>query len=120
MKDGESEQEAFRAAVHEVCGVPVVAAAGELDLETAGSFEAALRRAMEARAEKVVVDLTAVTFMDSSGVNSLVSVTRGFRESGGAVPLAVCGEQRIFKVLHICGLDRLLGVHPDAESAARG
>lgn len=107
-------------AVHEVGGVPVVEAAGELDLETAGSFEAALSRALEANAERVIVDLTSVTFMDSSGVNALMSRTRSFREAGGAVPLAVGGEQQAFKVLRICGLDRLLGVHPDAESAARG
>lgn len=120
MKDGESDQEIFRAAVREIRGVPVVGAAGELDLQTAHTFEAALSRALEAAADRVVVDLTAVTFMDSSGVSSLVSLTRGFREAGDSVSLAASGEQQISKLLRVCGLDRLLGVYPDAESAVRG
>lgn len=106
--------------MREVYGVPVVEVAGELDLDTAGSFEDALSRALEAAETRVVVDLTGATFMDSSGVNSLVSRTREFREAGGEVPLAVGDDQRIFNVLSVCGLDGLLGVHPDAESAARG
>jgi anti-sigma B factor antagonist len=93
---------------------------GKLDLQTADTFEAALSRALEAAVDRVVVDLSAVTFMGFSGVSSLVSLTRGFREAGGSVLLAASPEQQISKLLRVCGLDRLLGVYPDAESAARG
>jgi anti-anti-sigma factor len=52
-------------------GEPVVEVAGEVDLSTAGQVEQAIA-AVAARGVRVVVDLSAVAFLDSSGVTALL------------------------------------------------
>jgi anti-anti-sigma factor len=56
----------------------VVAPRGELDMATAGAVEAELRRAYRAGARSILLDLTGLTFMDSSGLHL---VTRWVNES---------------------------------------
>jgi anti-anti-sigma factor len=52
----------------------LVVAAGEVDLHTVGDLEAAVRAELEQR--PVVLDLSAVSFMDSSGVRLLDALMR--------------------------------------------
>ena len=119
MDEGESRKFAFHASVHEDLGVPVVEAKGELDLATADRFEDALSEALGKANGRIVVDLTAVAFMDSSGVNALMNGTRGFREGGGEVAIAAA-DSPVSRVLRVARLDELLDVYPDARSAAEG
>ena len=53
----------------------IVAARGELDLGTAPDLEAALEEARTAGFERVVLDLSAVTFMDSTGIALVVAAS---------------------------------------------
>ncbi|MBB2948422.1 anti-anti-sigma factor [Actinoplanes lutulentus] len=53
-------------------GVPVLAAAGEIDMSNADAFASALRVAVAgAAAAALLVDLTAVEYLDSSGLATL-------------------------------------------------
>ncbi len=52
--------------------VPTIVVSGEIDISTSPQLEKALRRALETRPQQVVLDLSAVRFIDSSGVAVLV------------------------------------------------
>ena len=71
---------------------------------------------IEGGADRVVVDLADVSFMDSSGLGVLIGALRRLRELGGHLAL-VCGEGPVRRVLAITGLDRLFPVHGSVERA---
>ena len=95
----------------------VVAVSGELDLHTAPQLSAALAP-LAGAGGSVLIDLTAVTFMDSSGIAVVVHALASARASGAQ--LALVGPQpRVRKVLAITGVDGMLPVH-DTLAAALG
>jgi anti-anti-sigma factor len=87
--------------VHEMAGCSVVVAAGELDIWTCP----ALRKALDAAADsarRLIVDLTDVTFLDSSGVGVLLDARMRGRQRGPVVLVGVAGMVR--RVLQISGV----------------
>lgn len=80
-----------------------VTVAGEVDVDTAPRLTTALLAAVRT-AQHVVVDLTAVTFMDSQGLAALVRARREAEARGGTVSLTGV-TPRIRKLLRITGLD---------------
>jgi anti-sigma B factor antagonist len=67
-------------------GCVVVTAAGEIDLRSLGGLDRALTAAL-ASSPRVVVDLTMVMFIDSSGLGVLIGARNRARELGGWVSL---------------------------------
>jgi stage II sporulation protein AA (anti-sigma F factor antagonist) len=61
-------------------GIAVVTAMGEIDLETADTFAAALRSQLAAGVDGIVLDLLEVPFMDSSGLKQLLAASNELRE----------------------------------------
>lgn len=55
-------------------GVPVVLIMGELDLSTVESVRSAMTPMLDAKPSRVIVDLTGLDFMDSSGIALMLSV----------------------------------------------
>jgi anti-sigma B factor antagonist len=82
----------------------VVTVQGELDLSTAEDLRSALGRASGEGAPRLAVDLTAVTFLDSTILGVLVETLKQARERGGEMRLiGVHGS--LAKVISITGLD---------------
>lgn len=101
---------------------PVVGVRGEVDVSSAPALQQRLGELFSGGAGKVVVDLTDVGFIDSSGLGALVSARNAAEESGGALSL-VCTSERILKLLMITGLDGVFDVHasvPDALASLGG
>src|SRR3712207_9166682 len=69
--------------------VVVVQVAGEIDVYTAASLREKLADLIDADHTDVVVDLTGVTFMDSTGLGVLVGALKKVRGYGGAPSAAV-------------------------------
>jgi anti-sigma B factor antagonist len=82
---------------------------GELDMGTAGRLREALERALDEGATTVVVDLSALTFMDSTGLQELAMARRRHQARGGDVVLQA-PTARIRRVLHIVGFDQLFTI----------
>ena len=94
----------------------VVALAGESDVYTYDQ----LRSALEAEATRGVplrsVDLSALEFMDSSGVQVLLDIRVMMNDRGGK--LALAGPQNtVARVLNLVGADQLIPVYPSVEEA---
>lgn len=98
-------------------GQLVVAAEGQVDLATAPELATALARARLNHPREVVVDLTAVDFLDSVGVRVLVEATRRAAELD--VQLSVRGASGwVARVLEITGVDEFLRIIPPAAGSA--
>ena len=87
---------------------------GELDMATAPTLEEALADA--GFAERLVIDLTACTFIDSSAVRVLVSSARDCEAARGSLALVVT-DPGILRVLEISGVDTMLPVHDTLAAA---
>jgi anti-sigma B factor antagonist len=96
-------------------GFDLVSAHGDLDALSAQRFrEAALHD--DHTAALLVLDLTEVTFLDSSGVGALVTIQREARTRGAEVGL-VCVPGPVLRVLTLMRLDRVLAVHETLDAA---
>ena len=102
-----------------VDGSSVVTASGEIDLSTAAAFEAQLAGAVEDTTRGVVVDLSGVTFMDSTALSALVHCFERQRARLERLTL-VSADSRVTTLLEVTRLDRILEVFPTrAEALAR-
>jgi anti-anti-sigma factor len=90
----------------------VLRVAGEIDAVSAPCVDAAL-----AAGEAVAIDLSAVTFMDSSGLNLLLAHDRPLVEHGG-VRRVVAMSRPVERVLEVTGLLRTLTA--DSTQLVRG
>lgn len=59
---------------------PLLRCAGEVDAQTSSTFRSALGELGDASTDRLVVDLEAVTFMDSSGLSALVDAATTGRQ----------------------------------------
>jgi anti-sigma B factor antagonist len=94
----------------------VLEVAGEVDLSSVGELRDALARAAETQAARVVLDLSGVGFMDSTGLTALVLAHRALDvpERRFAV---ICPEGPVRRLLELAGLDRIVSVHADRAQA---
>ncbi len=83
---------------------------------TLREVERAIEERIEQGARKLVLDLSKVDFVDSSGVGMLVVVARAIEQAGGRMVIAGAAGtlKRILGTVH---LERTVQMHPDAASA---
>jgi len=86
-----------------------VVLSGEIDLATAGRLRAALIAISHSGEHNVVIDMTNVTFMDSTGLSALVGPLKRFRSMDGQIVLR-SPSKSVRKVLEITGLTRVFTI----------
>ena len=93
-------------AVHEsdVDGVRLLEVFGELDLATAPRLCARLDAARGARVRRVVVDLTGVDFIDSTGLRALMGASTELRHAGGKLAVALLPEGGVARLFDVTGI----------------
>lgn len=94
----------------------IVAIEGELDIATADDLREHVQQAMDEHGPWLILDLSALDFMDSSGLNVIISTYRSVREAGGSLSLAALNE-RVTKVVRLVGLHRQVPVHQNVAAA---
>jgi anti-sigma B factor antagonist len=102
-------------------GVPIVAVSGEVDVYSAPALRDGLADLLQ-QGKSVVVDLSQVGFLDSTGLGALVAARTTASEHGAGLPL-VCTHQRILKLFTITGLDGVFQIFdsvPDAVASLAG
>lgn len=89
----------------ELGGIARVAAKGELDLATAGSFRDRLFELIDGGCARVLLDLAALDFCDSQGLRALVEAADRAEAAGGRVTLTGTQPQlaRILLATHLDG-----------------
>lgn len=89
---------------------------GELDAYTVAQFREALGGL--ASTPRLLIDLSAVPFMDSAGLGALIGGIRRAREAGGDVAVA-CSRSTLTRLLHTTGFDRIVPVTETLDGAAK-
>ena len=105
----------FSVARHREHGAVVVTPVGEVDLATVPQVREELRAA-SGEARRVVLDLRAVTFMDSSGLRLLVEVQRT-AEADGLTLVVVRGPESLQRLLALSGLEGRIPMADDVAQA---
>jgi anti-sigma B factor antagonist len=94
----------------------VIAVTGEVDLFTAPEFKDRVMAPIAADVDRVVVDLTGATFIDSSSLGVLIGAHRRLRGRGGRLLIA-CDHQAILKTFRVTGLDGVFTIAPTVDEA---
>jgi anti-sigma B factor antagonist len=84
-------------------GQPVISVRGEIDLVTAPRLYDTLRSTFNADSPSGVVDLSDVTFLDSTGLSVLVTAQKESLDNGGALELVITSPS-VLRVFEITGL----------------
>ena len=97
--------------------ITLVTVMGEVDVGTAPEFEEELAKAVDrGLGDGLVIDLSNVTFIDSTGLNALVRALERQRLAGGSLAL-VSADSRVAMMLEVTRLDRVLLRYPSREDA---
>jgi anti-sigma B factor antagonist len=102
--------------VHVHGGMNVFELTGSLDIATSPTVRAALVEASERGDHKLIVDLTKVDFLDSTGLGALIGAQRRAKEFDGDVRL-VAKEGQILRLLRITGLMKIFSVYSTLDDA---
>jgi anti-anti-sigma factor len=93
----------------------VAAVRGELDVTNSAGAMSAIAD-LTARQPVVIVELSAVEFMDCGALGALLRVQRLARQSGGDVLLAAPAAI-VRRLLSLTGMDAVFGVHASTDAA---
>jgi anti-anti-sigma factor len=96
-------------------GLVHVALMGELDLSTVAKVQEALRKIEAASPPTLVVDLSKLTFLDSTGLRCIVTADERAREEGRRVVI-VRGPDPVQRVFAITRLEERLEMVDDAAT----
>jgi anti-sigma B factor antagonist len=92
---------------------------GEIDLHVSPSVTASLNRMIEKKPERLVVDLSGVTYIDSAGLAALIGAMQKVEGYGGKFLLAGL-QETVRSIFEISRLDQVFQIFPDANAALTG
>ena len=96
----------------------ILALAGEIDLYTAPKLQSELTSALAGgKSASIVVDMSAVEFCDSTGMNVLLAAHRLATERGGDLTLAA-PRPDVRKILEVTGLQSVFTIEDDLPAVA--
>jgi anti-sigma B factor antagonist len=89
---------------------------GEVDVYSAPELRERLSELLKASTPSLVVNLAEVSFLDSTGIGTLVAGLNRAVQFGGTLTL-VCDHERILKLFRITGLDTVFSIRPSVDEA---
>jgi anti-sigma B factor antagonist len=100
-------------------GATVIRPIGHLDMLAAADFKALVASVVQSEPAVVVVDLSEVEFVDSSGLGAIISGLRTSREAGSDFRIAGPRAQ-VRTVLELTSIDRILPPYVNLKAALGG
>lgn len=100
----------------DVDGHRIVSVRGEVDVYSAPTLRKALQDSMDNQHPSLLVDLSEIAFIDSTGLGVLVAGQNKASELGGKVNI-VCDQERVLKLFRITGLDEVFGIYSTRTKA---
>jgi anti-anti-sigma factor len=92
---------------------------GRLDVQGTDAIETRFSALAASAQRRVVVDLSAVSFLASMGIRALISAAKAQQRRGGRLVLCVGGNTPVAKVLETAGVGSLIPIFDDAAQAQR-
>src|SRR4029434_2070380 len=89
---------------------------GEIDLHVSPVITASLTAMIEKQPERVVIDLSDVTYIDSAGLAALIQAMQKVEAYGGKFLLAGL-QETVRSIFEISRLDQVFQIFPDTDTA---
>lgn len=96
----------------------VIEVSGDVDLFTAPEFKERVIQVIEQGKTHLVIDLTNVSFIDSTALGVLVGALKRVRPDGGSIAV-VAPDERIRGLFEMMGLDAAFAIHGTRADAVR-
>lgn len=93
-----------------------IAVAGELDLSSALTFDEEIRRAEEREPKTLVIDLSGLRFLDSTGLRLIMSAQARARRRGMRLAI-VEGGDAVKRIFRLAGVNRRLDIVSEAPAS---
>jgi anti-sigma B factor antagonist len=94
----------------------VLAVEGEIHVSTAPEFSAMLSTTVDGGRTSLVLDLTGVMFIDSTGLSVLLNALRQVTHAGGQMAV-VCSNPTVLRLFEITRLDTTFDIHAELAPA---
>lgn len=97
-------------------GLTVCHVDGEIDINSSPQIKKSFDKLISAKTPKIVINLSKVTYVDSSGLATLVEILKNMKSYGGRMRLA-CMSSKVKSLFEITKLEKLFEIMADEESA---
>jgi anti-sigma B factor antagonist len=97
----------------------IILLTGEIDLHEAPHVKEKLLHVIEAKLPRVLVDLSGVTYIDSSGLALFIEAMQRVHAYGGKFRLCSL-RPGVRSIFDIARLDQVFAIFPDRDSALAG
>jgi anti-sigma B factor antagonist len=96
--------------------IPIVSISGDIDLESSPQLRTFLKAKSTQKTPKLLLDFAQVTYIDSSGLATLIEYFQAVQGFGGKLALASLSP-RVKNVFEIVRLEQIFSLHPDIPAA---
>jgi anti-sigma B factor antagonist len=100
-------------------GVTILALGGEVDVYTSPRLKQEMTDLISTGTRKLVIDLTEVQYLDSTGLGVLIGGLKRAREHDGDLRL-ICDNLRILRIFEITGLTKIFDIYRNESEALAG
>ncbi len=97
----------------------VLLASGELDYQASPSLRERIAGHIDAGQRHLVLDISTVTFIDSTAIGVLVGAAAKLQDAGGGSLAVVCADEneRVLRIFDIAGIDSVIKLYSSREQA---
>jgi anti-sigma B factor antagonist len=99
--------------------VAVLAMGGEIDYAASPQLRERIAAHIKAGRRRLVIDLSAATFIDSTTIGVLMGAVTKLREAGGGSLQIVCADEnaKVLRIFEITGVDSMIELYSSREEA---
>jgi anti-sigma B factor antagonist len=97
-------------------GVSVYKVTGDIDINSSPDMKRSFEKVFKEKKDKVVINLSEVGYVDSSGLATIVEILKNMRLYGGKLKLAGLSD-KVMGLFEITKLDRLFDIAQSADQA---
>ncbi|MDD4013364.1 MAG: STAS domain-containing protein [Candidatus Omnitrophica bacterium] len=102
--------------LEEMGGISVFRVSGDIDINSSPDVKKSFDKAINAKKNKVVINLKDVGYVDSSGLATLVEIFKNLRSLGGKLKLTNLSG-KVKGLFEITKLDKLFDILPEEKDA---
>jgi anti-sigma B factor antagonist len=97
----------------------VLVVGGEIDFAASPKLKRTLAEHIDDGARRLILDLSTVTFIDSTAIGVLVGAVMRLHQLGGGSLAVVCSDDNepVLQIFEIAGVDSLIALHRSREQA---
>jgi anti-sigma B factor antagonist len=98
-------------------GVVVLVVGGEIDYAASPQLRESILAHIKAKRQRLVLDLSWATFIDSTAIGVLVGAATKLREVDGGSLAVVCTHEKVLQIFAISGLESMISLYSSCEEA---